>query len=227
MTSAASTINLFTPPWIYATIASVLFLLAMFGFLSKCIFDLIDRRGLNKVPENTKALTPEDYEALCCRTGFTRKEISRLYSTFMTVSEGKLYEDAEKVIKELPYFAGPLQDRMVSALKLPPRVDFVILATVMSVFSERTSLEDKMRFLFNLYSADNRNGVVDKKDLTELLDVVLPEFQDEDERTRLIDRAVQGTMEELCGNTAEPELGMEQFNQAATPLIGERCTIFF
>lgn len=41
------------------------------------------------------------------------------------------------------------------------------------------------------------------------------------------DRAVQGTFAELCGSSEDQELGMEQFQMAATPIIGERCTIFF
>lgn len=137
-------------------------------------------------------------------------------SDFQTVSS----------FEEVPYFQGPLQDRMVSALKLPEELDFVILASALSVFSEKAALDDKMRFLFRLYSSE-ASGTVSKQDLTKLLDDVLPEFPDEEERSTLIERAVEGTFEELCGSSEDQELGMEQFQMAATPLIGERCTIFF
>ncbi|CAE7291470.1 CNB1 [Symbiodinium natans] len=216
----------FTPPWLYGTVAAFVLVAGTLFVAMKFVGRFLADRQLARVhPPNARRLSTEDFEALCCRTGLTRAEISRLYVSFMKITDGKSHEDADKVIEELPYFEGPLQDRMRAALKLPEKVDFVILATALSVFSERAALDDKMRFLFRMYSSDL--GSVSKQDLTNLMDDVLPEFPDDDERNRLIDRAVQGTFEELCGSNENQELGMEQFQMAATPLIGERCTIFF
>ncbi|CAE8613289.1 unnamed protein product [Polarella glacialis] len=100
-------------------------------------------------------------------------------------------------------------NRMTGALNLPDKVDFVILCTALGVFCERTPLDDKMRFLFRLYNSDG-TGLVSRQDLTTLLDSILPEFPDTDERARLIKRSVEGTFEELCGNSDQQELGMEQ-----------------
>ncbi|CAE7298578.1 unnamed protein product, partial [Symbiodinium necroappetens] len=154
---------------------------------------LADRQLARVHPPNARRLSTEDFEALACRTGLTRAEIARLYVSFMKITGGNSHEDVDKVIEELPYFEGPLQDRMKTALKLPEKVDFVILATALSVFSERAALDDKMRFLFRMYSSDL--GSVSKQDLTNLMNDVLPPFPDDDERNRLIDRAVQGTFE--------------------------------
>mmetsp|Transcript_105369 Transcript_105369/g.250860 ORF Transcript_105369/g.250860 Transcript_105369/m.250860 type:complete len:225 (-) Transcript_105369:65-739(-) len=216
----------FTPPWLYGTVAAFVLITGLLFATMKFVGRLLADRQLARVhPPNARRLSTEDFEALACRTGLTRAEIARLYVSFMKITGGNSHEDVDKVIEELPYFEGPLQDRMKTALKLPEKVDFVILATALSVFSERAALDDKMRFLFRMYSSDL--GSVSKQDLTNLMNDVLPPFPDDDERNRLIDRAVQGTFEELCGSNENQELGMEQFQMAATPLIGERCTIFF
>eukprot|EP00435_Cladocopium_sp_Y103_P066435 s502_g28.t1 len=217
----------FQVPWLYGTIGLFVLVAGLLFVSMKFIGRFISDQQLARVhPPNARKLSNEDFEALCCRTGLSRAEISRLYMSFMKITDGNSHEEAEKIIQEVPYFQGPLQDRMLSALKLPEEIDFVILASALSVFSERAALDDKMRFLFRLYSSDV-TGTVSKQDLTNLMDDVLPEFPDDDERNRLIDRAVQGTFEELCGSSEDQELGMEQFQMAATPLIGERCTIFF
>ena len=282
----------FQAPWLYGTIALFLLLTALLFAVMKFVGRYVADQQMERVhPPNARKLSAEDYEALCCRTGLSKSEISRqlglyfflkfvegvfggkkvrdgkdeerfasqvdwsrgsrvcsllvldglrlvswmddltmnllrLYMSFMRITDGESHETAEKVIQEVPYFQGPLQDRMVSALKLPEEIDFVILASALSVFSEKTALDDKMRFLYRLYSSGT-TGAVSREELTKLLDDVLPEFPDEEERDRLIERAVEGTFEELCGSSEDQELGMEQFQMAATPLIGERCTIFF
>eukprot|EP00434_Breviolum_minutum_P031862 symbB.v1.2.028178.t1/scaffold2915.1/size67295/3 len=214
----------FQVPWLYGTIALFVLLVGLLFVSMKFLGRFVADQQLARVhPPNARKLSSEDFEALCCRTGLSRAEISRLYMSFMKITDGNSSEAAEKIIQEVPYFQGPLQDRMLSALKLPEEIDFVILASALSVFSERAALDDKMRFLFRLYSSD-ATGTVSKQDLTKLMDDM--RFPD-DERNRLIDRAVQGTFEELCGSSEDQELGMEQFQMAATPLIGERCTIFF
>ena len=40
------------------------------------------------------------------------------------ITQGEARESSEKLIEEVPYFAGPLQERVVSALKLPEEIDF-------------------------------------------------------------------------------------------------------
>mmetsp|Transcript_22715 Transcript_22715/g.41126 ORF Transcript_22715/g.41126 Transcript_22715/m.41126 type:complete len:223 (-) Transcript_22715:45-713(-) len=219
--------NFFEPPLIYGTVVVLMIAVCLLMALFKLVSQSLAERTQDVAPEFAgKRLLPEDYEALCCRTGFNKAELSRIYARFMQITGGESYCEVDKVIDEMPYFDGPLKSRFRYALHLPDQVDFVLLASALSVFCERTALDEKMRFLFHLYNVDE-SATVSKKDLVDLLYQILPDTQDELEKEQLINRAVDGTFEELCGSSEQQELGVDQFVMAATPIIGERCTIFF
>lgn len=220
---------LFDPPWLYVFITGVTVVTCLLCiFLGVAYNRLVERSQIAEPPQGAAKLTPEDFENISCRTGFTTPEISRLYREFMLASQSNSTMKSVSLLKEVKYFQGPLQDRMVKALHLPELADFVVFVTAMSLFSERAPLDDKMKFLFDLYNVDD-SGSVGRRDLRDLLDMVLPPtfLDDRGERSKLIERAVEGTFQELATSQDVDELSADQFRMAATSLIGERCTIFF
>ena len=67
----------------------------------------------------------------------------------------------------MPYFAGPLQDRVVSAMKLPDEIDFVVFVSALSVFGANAALDDKsLGSVWPMFFSSSRTvGPLDQKDL--------------------------------------------------------------
>lgn len=198
-------------------------------------------RGFRHGPEpvevpGARRLAPEELEAIGARSGFSQAELLRLYRRFVRAGNGQAEVKADELMAGLDVLSGPLVPRLPAALRLPPPpkpVDFTTAATALGVFCERTPDDDKTRFLFRLYDADC-DGKISKQDLRSTLELILPELLECDDGEELLERAVEGTFEELVGNRgrlakddAESYLTLEQFAMVAADLAGERCTGFF
>jgi len=189
------------------------------------------------VPEGTR-LNAEDLEAACARSGFTKEEAKRLHMQFSIVSGGARKVETASLLTGISELKGPLQPRISGALRLTGSrsrtLDFQAVASALGVFSERTPGDDKTRFMFRLYDGDG-DDLITPGDLRELLEMIVPPSQDGDgkadeERSEMIERAVEGTFEELlgCSDVHDGEgLTLDQFALVAGDLAAERCTVFF
>eukprot|EP00928_Gymnodinium_smaydae_P036734 TRINITY_DN25630_c0_g1_i2.p1 TRINITY_DN25630_c0_g1~~TRINITY_DN25630_c0_g1_i2.p1 ORF type:complete len:211 (+),score=47.87 TRINITY_DN25630_c0_g1_i2:45-635(+) len=196
----------------------------MDSILSLCGCRRRSKLDLSRVaPADALRLSLEELEGLCARSGFTRAEILRLHGRFRALSNGKAKVEAKAFLQGIPELDGPLAERLPSVLRLEPTqtIDFGAAVAALTVFCERTPVDDKMRLFFRLYDADG-DGRLSVEDLRSTLRLILPADVDDE----IVDHAVSRTLEELGGRGAT-ELTQEQFAMVATDLARERGTVFF
>ncbi|XP_062502258.1 calcineurin B homologous protein 1-like [Corticium candelabrum] len=134
----------------------------------------------------SRALKEDETAELSAATGFSARQIVRLYSRYSTLDkENKGYLSRED-FEHIPELAiNPLGDRIIAAFmdgSQDEHVNFKQFLSVLARFrpikkhvtnqSSVNSKEEKLRFAFNMYDLD-RDGKISAHELTEVLKMMV------------------------------------------------------
>eukprot|EP00300_Choanocystis_sp_HF-7_P004124 c13151_g1_i3.p2 GENE.c13151_g1_i3~~c13151_g1_i3.p2 ORF type:complete len:173 (-),score=44.41 c13151_g1_i3:208-726(-) len=120
---------------------------------------------------SASVMSSEQLADLQTSTGFTDKELKRLYKRFRKLdrgADGRIAVDEFKQIPELQM--NPLVDRVVEVFdaERTASVSFEDFVAALSVFSIKGSPIDKLRFCFRMYDIDN-DGFISNAELFQIL----------------------------------------------------------
>jgi calcineurin B family protein 1 len=134
----------------------------------------------------SRALREEEVAEIVADTGFSARQITRLYCRFSNLDKANKGYLSREDFEHIPELAiNPLGDRIIEAFVeggQDDRVNFKQFVSVLARFrpvkkgsSRRSSLnstEEKLRFAFNMYDMD-RDGKISARELTEVLKMMV------------------------------------------------------
>ncbi|KAM7254259.1 hypothetical protein ACFE04_031941 [Oxalis oulophora] len=138
---------------------------------------------------NASMLTQYDIEEVQehCHNLFTQQEIVSLYERFCQLDRNaKGFISADEFLS-IPEFAmNPLSQRL---LKMVDGLNFKDFVAVLSAFSVKANVQQKVQFIFKVYDSDG-NGKVSFKDILEVLQDLSGPFMSDEQRERVLIRVL-------------------------------------
>ena len=123
-------------------------------------------------------LQKDEIELISSETGFTPKQIKRLYSRFTNLDKNNLGYLTRHDFARIPELhVNPLRDRIIEVLiddyGQDEKINFRQFAKVMSIFNQNDidsndNKEKKLRFLFSFYDRDKDENI----NKTELIGII-------------------------------------------------------
>eukprot|EP01138_Halocafeteria_seosinensis_P005967 gb/GECG01006099.1/.p1 GENE.gb/GECG01006099.1/~~gb/GECG01006099.1/.p1 ORF type:complete len:191 (+),score=21.47 gb/GECG01006099.1/:1-573(+) len=158
-------------------------------------------------------LRPEELSELQELTGFTPKEIRYLYQRFRKLdrgNKGTITTDDLLMVPELSM--NPLAPRIISLFdsENEGQINFSFFLSVLSVFSERTGREPKLKFIFAMWDVDD-DGHISAEDMRQVLETMVGPSMTESEIQVIISRTMQA-----AGLTMEDKLSVYQFEMVCS-----------
>ncbi|XP_065176749.1 calcineurin B homologous protein 1-like [Sycon ciliatum] len=158
-------------------------------------------------------LSEDDIQEMKALTGFTGRQIVRLYHRFSHLDKGDNYLLSREDLERIPELAiNPLGSRVLDMFFPSPSdedaetmINFPKFLDLLSIFrksdrSDSTKQRDrKLKFVFELYDAD-KDGVVTKKELFDVVAMMVGECEDNE----MIQEVVVRTMAEATGSEDGP-----------------------
>nr|QBH72771.1 calcineurin b subunit [Embidopsocus sp. OG10467] len=164
-------------------------------------------------------LRPEEIAQIQKETGFTPKQIERLYSRFTSLDRGESGTLSREDFLRIPELAiNPLGDRIVHAFfeeSGSDRVNFLQFMQVLAHFrpikknkdNKLNSREQKLRFAFKMYDLDN-DDKISRDELLAILHMMVGANISEEQLTSIAERTILEAdqngdqmiaFEEFCG----------------------------
>jgi len=152
--------------------------------------------------KTSSLLRPEEIQELCSTTGFSSREIVRLYHRFCCLDKTRSGVLRREDLQNIPEFSvNPLCSRVIETFFWDAdEINFHQFAVLLSTFRpirKRTvrntnSKDGKIQFLFRLYDVD-KDGRLSKEDFKEVLSHLVGECVDYTEMEKVIMRAIDET----------------------------------
>ncbi|VDM99751.1 unnamed protein product [Thelazia callipaeda] len=131
-------------------------------------------------------LQEDEIQAIASETGFTRNQIVRLYSRFLSLDkQGRGYLDRDDFLRIPELAINPLGDRIVDAFftetedreqKINFREFIRVLAHFRPISKERINIlnsrEEKLKFAFSMYDL-NKNGFITRDEFKVILNMMV------------------------------------------------------
>ena len=153
-------------------------------------------------------LQKSEVDEISNETGFTAKQIKRLYSRFTALDKDNTGYLTRADFNRIPELnINPLGKRIIDVLLEDngknEQINFRQFANVFSTFRRNTkgelivknTREDKLKFLFSVYDRD-RDDLINKEELLAILNMLVGGNLPQDQMNAIIDR----TIEELSTN---------------------------
>ncbi|KAM7258272.1 hypothetical protein ACFE04_014013 [Oxalis oulophora] len=118
-----------------------------------------------------------------CNNLFTQQEIVSLYQRFCQLDRNaKGFISADEFLSVPEFAMNPLSQRL---LKIVDGLNFKDFVTVLSAFSEKASLRQKIQFIFKVYGTEGC-GKVSLKDILEVLEDLSGPFMSDKQREKVM-----------------------------------------
>ncbi|EAY08709.1 EF hand family protein [Trichomonas vaginalis G3] len=168
--------------------------------------------------EQSLEVSSKEYQALVEQTHFNKEEVAKLYSTFKDISathidDGKI--DFEEFFKMLGFTNRGFAQKVFDAFDTSPDkvIDFQEFVTGLSHVCNRATLEEKAKFVFNVYDAD-KSGQISKDELKDVMLQSLGENSSIKLPPQVLDKIINDTFKkmDLDGNG---EISLDEFIASA------------
>lgn len=162
--------------------------------------------------------TNKEFLALVEKTHFTKEEVLKLYATFKEVSatnidDGKL--DIDEFCKILGFNNMGFAKKVFNAFDTSPDsvIDFVEFVTGLSSVCQRATLEEKARFVFNVYDAD-KSGQISHDELKDVMVLSLGENSSIKIPPNVLEKIITDTIKKM-DTDGNGEISLDEFISAA------------
>ena len=163
-------------------------------------------------------LQKDEIQSISNETGFTPKQIKRLYNRFHSLDKNNMgYLTKQDLLRIPELHVNPLCDRIIEVLiddyGQDSKLNFRRFAYVFSTFRrgkidkiENNSKEKKLKFLFGIYDR-NKDDLIDKQELLHILKMLVGSNIPEDQMNAIAERTIAEldvdgdnsiTFEEFC-----------------------------
>ncbi|CAF3329510.1 unnamed protein product [Rotaria socialis] len=169
-------------------------------------------------------LSEDDVQIICQETGFTPKELQRLYARFQELEKKDPplgYFTREELLNIREVAVNPLGERLIDVLLQDHgetnKINFRQFANIFALFRRDkapTNLhkrEKKLLFLFNLYDR-NHDSNIDRSELIEILKLMVGGNVNDEQISTIADHTIgeldvdgdlKITFEEFCGTLSK------------------------
>lgn len=159
-----------------------------------------------------------DFASLSAETHFSVEELNALYKRFKGVSNSQVQDNLIDLMEfkhVLSMDNNPFVDRIFAAFDTDDsaEIDFDEFIRGLSALSPKASIEEKAEFCFRVYDLD-RNGVIDKKELTEVLRFSLSKNTSIKLTNAQIQTVINSTFRKMDVN-GDGDLSLQEFQLAA------------
>lgn len=146
-------------------------------------------------------LQKEEIESLSIESGFTSKQIKRLYNRFTSLDKDGIGYLSKQDFSRIPELhVNPLCDRLIEVLiddyGEDSKLNFKQFVAVFSIFrrgksdkNESNSKENKLKFLFGIYDKDKDNKI-NKDELLAILKMLVGSNIAEDQLNGIAERTI-------------------------------------
>ncbi|KZV33989.1 Calcium-binding EF-hand family protein [Dorcoceras hygrometricum] len=123
-----------------------------------------------------------------CNNAFSQQEIVSLYQRFCQLDRnGGGFISAEEIMTVPEFAVNPLSQRL---LRMLDGLNFKEFVAFLSAFSSRTSLQQKVEFIFKVYDSDG-NGKVTFNDMLDILRDLTGQFISEQQREKVLTHVLE------------------------------------
>jgi len=172
--------------------------------------------------KTSSLLRPDEVQTLTEKTGFTTREIVRLYNRFACLDKSRSGFLRREDLQSIPEFSvNPLCNRVIEAFFWESdEVNFTQFATLLSTFrpirsrtvTEFNNREGKIKFLFRLYDVD-KDGKLSKEDFHEVLAGLVGSTVQDKEMEKVIMRAICEAGADIDDDDEEIFVTFDQFRK--------------
>lgn len=143
-------------------------------------------------------LQKEDIQTIANETGFTPKQIKRLYSRFTSLDKNNTGFLSKNDFARIPELhINPLRDRIIEVLiddnGHDEKINFTQFAKVFSTFlrgkTDKKSKENKLKFLFSVYDRD-KDDCINKTELLAILNMLVGANLPEEQMNAIAERTI-------------------------------------
>lgn len=161
-----------------------------------------------------RGLNEEDVERLAMRSNYSRSELCRLLERFIEIKGNPGFQGyiTLEQFAHMPEFRhNPLRKRLKDYWREEwelqnDQISFFQFTSLFDVFSSEALKKEKLRFLYGVYDVDG-DGLVSRKDLKEILELVTKQMNDED-----LDYLVESVFQE-CDLNVDDNIDFAEFTK--------------
>lgn len=146
------------------------------------------------------SLDSNEVDEICKETGFSHRQIKRLYNRFHSLDKENLGFLRKEDLSSIPELYNPVRDRIIDVLVtdygVNGQLNFRQFVNVLAIFRRKSgnsngpnSLENKLRFIFDIYDRDKDN-FISQIELLSILQMIVGDNLPEDQLNAIADRTI-------------------------------------